>query len=272
MGRYLRLVEADIEDAWLVIGMNRLRHAYLELAPELEPYFVTSHHDDAPGMLQTYSFRSRVGLTHWLSGWDVIVGIIDAVVTGVLTAVVCQAVGAGVVLRTIAAVLAALAATVLLVTIGYRKVHQVRRDYRAFPELTAQPRSGAKPMARVSRSSASLPIVGVQGEFDRWSLLRQARRYVAGHRCPRMSPSLSSRLPRQAPIGNSSSSLSIESSLFVAHVVGLVVDLGLARVLRAGQRQHGVHLLAVRLGGWTRGPREAVKISGHAVRVIICAS
>jgi uncharacterized membrane protein YeaQ/YmgE (transglycosylase-associated protein family) len=91
------------------------------------------------------------------------VGIIDAVVTGVLTAVVCQAVGgAGVVLRTIAGVLAALAATVLLVTIGYRKVHQVRRDYRAFPELTAQPRSGAKPMARVSRSSASLPGAGWQ--------------------------------------------------------------------------------------------------------------
>jgi hypothetical protein len=69
---YFRLVEADIEDAWLVIGMNRLRHAYLELAPELEPYFVASHHDDTPGMLQTYSFRSRVGLTHWLdrrSSW-----------------------------------------------------------------------------------------------------------------------------------------------------------------------------------------------------------
>ena len=130
VGTYLRLVEADIEDAWLVIGMNRLRHAYLELAPELEPYFVASHHDDAPGMLQTYSFRSRVGPTHWLSGSPDIVGIIDAVVTGVLIAVVCQAVGAGVVLRTIAGVLAALAAVVLLGATGYRKVHRVRRDYR----------------------------------------------------------------------------------------------------------------------------------------------
>jgi hypothetical protein len=127
---YFRLVEADIEDAWLVIGMNRLRHAYLELAPELEAYFVASHHDDAPGMLQTYSFRSRVGLTHWLSGSPVIVGIIDAVVTGVLTAVVCQALGAGVVLRTIAGVLATLAAAILLGAMGYRKVHQVSRGYR----------------------------------------------------------------------------------------------------------------------------------------------
>jgi hypothetical protein len=127
---YFRLVEADIEDAWLVIGMNRLRHAYLELAPELEPYFVASHHDDAPGMLQTYSFRSRVGLTHWLSGSPVIVGIIDAVVTGVLIAVVCQALGAAVVLQAIAGVLATLAAAILVGVIGYRKVHQVSRGYR----------------------------------------------------------------------------------------------------------------------------------------------
>ena len=129
VGTYFRLIEADIEDAWLVIGMNRLRHAYLELAPELEPYFVASHHDDAPGMLQTYSFRSRVGLTHWLSGSPVIVGIVNAVVAGVLTAVVCQALGAGVTLRTIAGVLAALAAAVVLGTLGYRKVRQVSRDY-----------------------------------------------------------------------------------------------------------------------------------------------
>jgi hypothetical protein len=48
VGTYFRLVEAAIEDAWLVIGINRLRHAYLELAPELEAYFVASHDDDAP--------------------------------------------------------------------------------------------------------------------------------------------------------------------------------------------------------------------------------
>jgi hypothetical protein len=129
VGTFFRLIEADIEDAWLVIGMNRLRHAYLELAPELEPYFVASHHDDAPGILQTYAFRTRVGLTHWLSGSPVIVGIIDAVVTGVLAAVVCQAIGGSGALGAIAGVIAALATAALLGAIGYRKVRQVSRDY-----------------------------------------------------------------------------------------------------------------------------------------------
>ncbi|MBA3380280.1 MAG: hypothetical protein H0T97_00225 [Actinobacteria bacterium] len=47
---YVRLIDTQIEDAWLVFGMNRLRHAYIEIAPELEPYFVTGLYDDEQGL------------------------------------------------------------------------------------------------------------------------------------------------------------------------------------------------------------------------------
>ena len=40
--------EPGERDRW-VQGMNRIRNAYLELAPELEPYFVTSKYDDDAG-------------------------------------------------------------------------------------------------------------------------------------------------------------------------------------------------------------------------------
>ena len=129
VGTFFRLIEADVEDAWLVIGMNRLRHAYLEFAPELEPYFVASHHDDQPGILTTYSFRSRVGLTHWLSGSPVVIGIVDAVVVGVLAAMICEAANAGVLVRTLVGALAAAAAAALLGYVGYRKIREVTRDY-----------------------------------------------------------------------------------------------------------------------------------------------
>jgi hypothetical protein len=49
----IRLSDANSEDYGLVIGMNRLRHAYLELAPELEPYFVTGYHDDDASVWQS---------------------------------------------------------------------------------------------------------------------------------------------------------------------------------------------------------------------------
>src|SRR6266852_4972551 len=48
-----RLVMLNFDDYRWVVGMNRLRHAYLELHPELEPNFITSHYDDLPGALQT---------------------------------------------------------------------------------------------------------------------------------------------------------------------------------------------------------------------------
>jgi hypothetical protein len=109
LGTYIRLIEADIEDVWLVVGMNRLRKAYLELAPDLDPFFVTSHHDDETGVLETYSFRPDVGVSHLLSGSPVIVGVIDAVITGVL---------------------AALGSGTILGAVGYRRIARLRRDYR----------------------------------------------------------------------------------------------------------------------------------------------
>ena len=48
-----RLNMLNRDDFRWVLGMNRLRHAYLELHPELEPNFITSPHDDLPGALHT---------------------------------------------------------------------------------------------------------------------------------------------------------------------------------------------------------------------------
>jgi hypothetical protein len=54
-----RLSQVNLEDATWVAGMNRIRHAYLELAPELEPYFVTSRFDDEAGIRLTSLARRR---------------------------------------------------------------------------------------------------------------------------------------------------------------------------------------------------------------------
>ncbi|TMF01404.1 MAG: hypothetical protein E6I52_11485 [Chloroflexi bacterium] len=53
-----RLNALNRDDYRWVIGMNRLRHAYLQMHPELEPHFITSHYDDLRGGLQT------LGLDH----------------------------------------------------------------------------------------------------------------------------------------------------------------------------------------------------------------
>jgi hypothetical protein len=130
LATYIRLVEADIEDAWLVIGMNRLRHAYVELAPDLERYLVTGHHDDEAGLLQTYSFRRRIGVGHLLAGSPVIVGIIEALISGVLAAIVCEALGGATWLQVVLGLVVALGAAAALGTVFLRRVRRFLHSYR----------------------------------------------------------------------------------------------------------------------------------------------
>ncbi len=51
---HIRVVQINTEEIEVMLAMNRLRHAYLEIAPGLEPYFTTGHHDDAPGLAASF--------------------------------------------------------------------------------------------------------------------------------------------------------------------------------------------------------------------------
>jgi hypothetical protein len=85
---FVRLVQVNWEDACWVQGMNRIRHAYLDLAPELEPYFVTSRYDDDRGILQ-----SSVAMRRWPSRTQAfvavpgVVGVVDSVVAGAVVGI-----------------------------------------------------------------------------------------------------------------------------------------------------------------------------------------
>ena len=54
-----RLIDASGEELQSVRGMNRIRHAYREMVPGLEPYFVSGFHDDAYGVLATYGYATH---------------------------------------------------------------------------------------------------------------------------------------------------------------------------------------------------------------------
>ena len=60
-----RLHNAAIEDLAHVLGMNRLRAAYVELDSGIERYLVTSAHDDDNGVWQTYNHLMGP-LTDWM--------------------------------------------------------------------------------------------------------------------------------------------------------------------------------------------------------------
>ena len=124
---YIRLVDARIEDFWLLSGMNRLRHAYLEIAPELEPYFVTGHHDDEQGLSETYGPGTESRLYRLLAGTSTLVGVIDAALAGVFGGLVAKALGAGSALSLFIGAVVTSLVVVLLVEADRRIIERGRR-------------------------------------------------------------------------------------------------------------------------------------------------
>ena len=80
-----RIAGASDEDLRYLQGMNRIRHAYHEMVPGLEPYFITSHYDDFDSVAGFYGPASPSALRGILHGFTTMPGMI---------AVICCAVSA----------------------------------------------------------------------------------------------------------------------------------------------------------------------------------
>jgi hypothetical protein len=93
---FVRLCQVNWEDARWVQGMNRIRNAYLDLAPELEPYFVTSRYDDDLGILQSsVAMRTWPPKTQAFVAVPGVVGVIDSVVAGAIAGIAAIALDLG---------------------------------------------------------------------------------------------------------------------------------------------------------------------------------
>src|SRR6267142_4514026 len=86
----MRLGTSNYHEAKCVVGMNRIRAAYLELAPDLERYFVMSANDDARGIGITMGVPPG-GAAAWVgqmvAGTPTVVMVLNAVLAGVIAAV-----------------------------------------------------------------------------------------------------------------------------------------------------------------------------------------
>ena len=94
----LRLTQVNLENARWVQGMNRIRNAYLQMEPDLEPYFVTSKYDDDAGILES-AVAARGGMTPRYQAFvsaPGVVAVIDSVVAGAAAAIAGQALDIGI--------------------------------------------------------------------------------------------------------------------------------------------------------------------------------
>jgi hypothetical protein len=85
LATFTRLDEVNGEDAVWVAGMNRIRHAYLEVNPGLAPYFITGATDDPSGIERTIGVhRPGSVFAHWIVTMPGMVAVIDGVLAGLI--------------------------------------------------------------------------------------------------------------------------------------------------------------------------------------------
>lgn len=88
IGTWLRMGGSNYHDAIAVAGMNRIRAAYLEIAPDLTPYFVMGVHDDPPGIGITMAVPPGTApFVHLIAGTPTLVMVLNAIVAGAIAAI-----------------------------------------------------------------------------------------------------------------------------------------------------------------------------------------
>ncbi len=138
-----RLSALNTEDARWVMAMNRLRRAYLEMHPELGPYFMTGSHDDQRGTMLTLGMampRGGLWLRDWAHGFQTLpamVGVIVSVVAGVLAALTAASLGA----PTVGAVVIGVAISVVMMFVlwALARRHFIRFIAEATPAFPSEP-------------------------------------------------------------------------------------------------------------------------------------
>jgi hypothetical protein len=152
----VRLGNAAVEDLAHVIGMNRLRAAYVQLDPGIEGYLVTSAHDDDPGIWQTYNHLMGPNpIWQPFASSAAFIMLVNSGLTGVFAGLVALALGAtGPLVGAVAAAcgLAFLGSTGTLAARRIRRVHRHHVSLFPAPDTTSNGRSDNQPVAEEAQA------------------------------------------------------------------------------------------------------------------------
>lgn len=138
---FVRVGNCNVEDLRAVHGMNRIRHAYVQVAPPAAPYFVSGTYDDPATVTASYVGPGPVSaigsLANGLSTSIGMVGLIVALVSGILGGVVALLLGAS---WPLPLLVGGVVAVVLFLILTTYAIRGARRAQDALP--VAFPREG----------------------------------------------------------------------------------------------------------------------------------
>jgi hypothetical protein len=130
-----RLVEINREEVELMLAMNRLRHAYLRIAPALEPYLTTGHHDDEQGLAASYLAGGRRlrRSGQFLVNMPTIVATVDAALAAAIVVLVVRAAEGATTVAVAAGAVAFLVVWAALFLLQRRAMDPLHRTTSRFP-------------------------------------------------------------------------------------------------------------------------------------------
>jgi hypothetical protein len=135
---HIRIVEINQAEIELMLAMNRLRNAYLRIAPALEPYFSTSHHDDERGLTASYllpTVHGR-GLRPWarfLVNTPTVIATVDAALAAAIAVLAVRKAGAATALAVAVGAAAFLVVWTALFLLQRQSLSPLRRSKPRFP-------------------------------------------------------------------------------------------------------------------------------------------
>jgi hypothetical protein len=94
IGTAIRMDGANYHEALCVIGMNRIRAGYLELAPDLRPFFVMGTTDDLKGAALTMAIPpGRSMAANIVAGSPTLIAVLNAVLAAAIVALALVQIG-----------------------------------------------------------------------------------------------------------------------------------------------------------------------------------
>jgi len=139
IGTTLRMGIANYHDAVCVQGMNRIRAGYLEIAPDLERFFVMGSTDDERGFQLTSAMLPRTSiLVQMLASSPMLISVLNSVLIGAIVALLVLQIGGGTVLAVAAGVVAFVAGMASFLAYARREIAGVREGFEPrFPTKTS---------------------------------------------------------------------------------------------------------------------------------------
>jgi hypothetical protein len=126
-----RIISASIEEFRALQAMARIRHAYLEMVPTLDPYISTSRYDDADSVLSVYGPGGAQGpllnLLHGLTTMPGMLTVINSTLVAALGSTVALLLGASAVVALVVGIAVGTAALLTFSVYAIRTFGNISR-------------------------------------------------------------------------------------------------------------------------------------------------